>query len=72
MTVKATFKITHQPEENPDRIYVMVDNKYDVSIIRTADGLLVRVFPNDWIDPIDTLQVFDSDIDEPEDQAEEA
>jgi hypothetical protein len=66
MTMKPTFEITHEPEENPNRVYVMVEKKYDVSIIRTADGLLVKVFPNDWIDPIDTLQVFDSDIVEPE------
>lgn len=67
---KPTFDIEHLPEENPGRVYVMVDNKYDVSIIRTEDGLVVRIVPYEWDDPIDSLEVFDSDIEELGSQAE--
>lgn len=68
--MKATFEIEHLPEESPDRVYVMVDGKYDVVIVRTEDGLVVRVFPHDWDYPIDNLQVLDSDVEELESQAD--
>ena len=60
------FAFTYEPEENPDAAYVTVDGKYDVAIKRTAEGLIVDVYPDGWIDPIDTLAVWDDDVATPE------
>lgn len=56
------FEIEHNPVENPDRAYVMVDGKFDVAIIRTGEGIVIDVYPKDWIDPIDTMTVWDDDV----------
>ena len=55
----ARFEIEHDPQENPNRAYVLVDGMFDVAIIRTAEGIVVDVYPKDWIDPIDTMTVWD-------------
>lgn len=56
------FEIEHDPQENPDRVYVMVDGTFDVAIKRTAEGIVIDVYPKDWIDPIDSLTVWDDEV----------
>jgi hypothetical protein len=59
------FEIEHNPEDNPDRVYVLVDGKFDVAIIRTDEGVVVDVYPKDGFETIATSYAFDSDV-EPE------
>jgi hypothetical protein len=56
------FEIEHDPVENPDRAYVLVDGRFDVAIIRTGEGIVIDVYPKDWIDPIDSLTVWDEQV----------
>ena len=64
------FEIEHDPQENPDRAYVLVDGQFDVAIIRTAEGIVIDVYPKDWIDPIDTMTVWDEEVAEAAAEAE--
>ncbi len=56
------FEIEHDPLESPDRAYVLVDGCFDVAIIRTSEGIVIDVYPKDWIDPIDSLTVWDEQV----------
>jgi hypothetical protein len=56
------FDFAYEPEENPDRAYVLVDGLYDVSIIRTLEGLIVDVYPGNGLDPLSTLTAWDDDL----------
>lgn len=67
----ARFDIEHNPQENPDRAYVLVDGKFDVAIIRTSEAIIVNVYPKDWMDPIDTLTDWDEQVAELESDAAE-
>jgi hypothetical protein len=58
----ARFEIEHDPAENNDRVYVMVDGKFDVAIIRTDEGVVVDICPKDGLDPIATTSAFDADL----------
>ena len=58
----ALFEIEHDPSENNDRVYVMVDGKFDVAIIRTDEGVVVEVYPKDGFETIATTSVYDADI----------
>jgi hypothetical protein len=58
------FLFTHEPEENPDRAYVLVDGKFDVAIIRTDEGIVVDVYPAHGFETIATTYAFDSDAEE--------
>jgi hypothetical protein len=60
------FDFTHEPEENPDRAYVLVDGRFHVAIIRTGEGIFIDVYPKDWIDPINSLAVWDEEVAEAE------
>ncbi len=60
----ARFEIDHHPTENNDRVYVMVDGKFDVAIIRTDDGVVVDVYPKDGFETIATTFAFDADIEQ--------
>jgi hypothetical protein len=66
------FEFTHEPEENPDRAYVMVDGKFDVKIIRTDEGVVVDVYPRHGIDVIASTYAFDIDAEPEAATAEEA
>ena len=48
-----------------DRCFVKIDDRYELSIIRTAEGLIVDCWPINngeyWDSPYDSFQVFDSD-----------
>ena len=58
----ARFEIEHDPAENNDRVYVMVDGKFDVAIIRTDEGVVVEVYPKDGFETIATTSVYDADL----------
>jgi hypothetical protein len=52
--------------EQPDRIFVEVDRRFDVAIERTETGLALRVYPRTdgelWIEPFITFEVDESEI----------
>jgi hypothetical protein len=56
------FEIEHDPVENPDRAYVLVDGRFEVAIIRTGEGVAIDVYLKDEIDPIDSLTVWDEEV----------
>jgi hypothetical protein len=58
----ARFEMEHDPQENPDRAYVLVDGLFDVAILRTGEAIVIDVYPKDWIDPIDTMTVWDEQV----------
>lgn len=58
----ARFEIEHDPAENNDRVYVMVDGKFDVAIIRTDDGVVVEVYPKDEFEAIATTSAYEADL----------
>jgi hypothetical protein len=60
------FEFTHEPEESPDRAYVLVDGKFDVKIIHTGDGVAVDVYPRHGIDAIASTYAFDAEAEESE------
>ena len=64
------FEFTHEPEENPDRAFVLVDGRFDVAIIRTEEGIVIDVYPKEWIDPIDSLTIWDEQVAEASADAE--
>ena len=56
------FEYTHEPEETPDRAFVLVDGMFDVAIIRTGEGIVIDVYPKDGIDTVATLPVWDDQV----------
>jgi hypothetical protein len=52
--------------ERPDRIFVEVDRRFDVAIVRTENGLNLQIFPRTdgelWVDPFTTFQVDEAEI----------
>ena len=56
------FDFTYEPEEDPDRAYVLVDGLFDVSIIRTLEGLIVDVYPKSGLDLLSTLTAWEDDL----------
>ena len=60
----ARFEIEHDPAENSDRVYVLVDGKFDVAIIRTDEGVVVDVYPKDGFETVATTYAFDSDVEQ--------
>ena len=67
----ARFQFTHEPEDNPDRAYVLVDGKFDVKIVRTGEGIVIDAYSGDGIDIVGTMTVWDEDVAEPEQDAAE-
>lgn len=57
-----TFEYEHNADDLPDRAYVLVDGKFDIAITRTSEGIVIDVYPKDWIEPLDTFTVWDEDI----------
>lgn len=51
-----------QLAELPDRAYVRVESKYDVTIIRTEEGLIIDVYPLEWDAPIETMTIWDDEL----------
>ncbi|WP_152054199.1 hypothetical protein [Tautonia marina] len=56
------FAFTHEPEKDPDRACVHVEGGYGIAIIRNPEGLIIDVYPNDWMEPIETLTVWNDDV----------
>jgi len=53
----AKFEYTLSEEDNEDRVYVRVDDVFDISILRTEEGLIIDVYDNDEIDLLGTLAI---------------
>ena len=51
------FAYTPPEEDNEDRVYVRVDDLFDISILRVEEGVVIDVFDNDEIDLLGTLTV---------------
>lgn len=66
------FEFTYEPDESPDRAYVLVEGKFDVAIIRTGEGMVVDVYPRHGIDPIVSTYAFDADAEPDAEAPEEA
>jgi hypothetical protein len=53
-------------KEMPDRVCVVIDNRFDVAIIRTGDGLKIEVYPitdgEPWMDPCARFEVDEDEI----------
>lgn len=60
-----TFK-TDLNTEQPDRIFVEVDCRFNVAIIRKEGGLELRIYPRTegllWDAPFDTFEVDEAEI----------
>lgn len=71
----AKFSIQHT-DALPGHVFAMVDDRYDVAIIRTESGLTLEVYPVSdgevWCEPIATFEVDDAQITELETQKEES
>lgn len=65
------FRFTHDPKENPDRVYVLVDGLFDIKIVRTAEGIVIDAYAKDGLDIVGTMTVWEEDLAKP-DAAEEA
>jgi hypothetical protein len=44
-------------EDNEDRVYVRVDDIFDISILRVETGIVIDVYDNDEIDLLGTLAI---------------
>ena len=53
------FEFTPPEDDNDNRAYVRVDETFDVSILRTDEGLIVDVYENDAIDLLGTIAIDD-------------
>lgn len=65
MTTMATLS-TEFLTSQPDRLYVEIDRRFNVVLVRTASGLSLRVYPRTngelWDDPFDTFEVDEAEI----------
>ena len=59
------FNIQHNTGLS-DRVFVTLDDRFDVAVIRTEDGLRLEIFPitdgEAWCDPCDRFEVSEADI----------
>lgn len=53
----ASFEYTVSDDHNEDRVYVRVDDIFDISILRVEEGIVIDVYDNDEIDLLATLAV---------------
>ena len=53
----ATFEYTPPEDDNPDRVYVRVDDIFDIGILRVEEGIVIDVYDKDEIDLLGTLAV---------------
>jgi hypothetical protein len=55
-----------QHTDQPDRIFVEVDHRLEVAIVRTEDGLELRIYPRTggqlWDQPFTTFAVDEAEI----------
>ena len=57
------------PTADPNRVYVLVDGLFDVTIIRTDRGIILDVYPADGGDHVNTMTVWEDDLLPDEDAA---
>jgi len=61
--------------EQPDRMYVEIDRRFNIVIERTEDGLALHVYPRThgeiWDHPFTTFEVDEAEIIELEQEMEE-
>jgi hypothetical protein len=52
--------------EQQDRVFVEVDRRFDVAILRTVTGLTIRIYPRTdgelWDDPFTVFEVDEAEI----------
>jgi hypothetical protein len=57
---------TRHDADLPDHVFVTLDERFDVTLIRTRDGLKIEVYPitdgDPWDDPCARLKVDESEI----------
>jgi hypothetical protein len=53
----ATFQYTSPEDDNEDRVYVRVDDVFDISILRVEEGIVIDVYDNNEIDLLGTIAV---------------
>jgi hypothetical protein len=54
----AKFEFTPpEDDEDEDRVYVRVDDVFDISILRIEEGIVINVYDNNEIDLLGTLAV---------------
>lgn len=58
----AKFEYTVSEDLDEDRVYVQVDDVFDISILRTEEGLIIDVYDNDEIDLLGTIAIFEDDL----------
>jgi hypothetical protein len=51
------FEYTPPEDDNEDRVYLRVDDVFDISILRVEEGIVIDVYDNDEIDLLATLAV---------------
>jgi hypothetical protein len=56
------FEYTPPEDDNEDRVYVRVDDIFDVSILRVEEGIVINVYDNDEIDLLATLTVGENSL----------
>lgn len=47
------------PEDDCDRAYVLVDDIFDVSLLRTEEGLIIDVYGHEEFERLGTLPIDD-------------
>jgi hypothetical protein len=61
-----TTYTTEQLTEQPDRIYVEIDRRFNIVMERTEDGLALHVYPRTngelWDTPFTTFEVDEAEI----------
>ena len=56
------FEYTVSDDDNEERVYVRVGDVFDISILRTEEGLIIDVYDNDEIDLLATIAIFEHDL----------
>jgi len=51
------FEYTPPEDNNEDRVYVRVDDVFDISILRVEEGLVIDVYNNGEFDLLGSLTV---------------
>jgi hypothetical protein len=51
------FEYTPPEDDNEDRVYVRVDDVFDISVLRVEEGIVIDVYENDEMDLLATLCV---------------
>jgi hypothetical protein len=60
--MSATLKLSNFEQTDSDRAYIAINDIFDLRILKTENGVIVKVFPrgDPLAYPIASLQVFDS------------